>query len=125
MACEEGKQVIKLVDTMQKEIYLLGKTIQLFIYRTDCGVQVVIAGGDKPHIGAVSIVDKHGNLVSHVFKGHKDGVISDQWAVELHKIWAVPVVVSAGIHYDNIIPSQINMVIETLTTLLKEIENHA
>lgn len=118
-------QVIKLVDTMQKEIYLLGKTIQLFIYRTDCGAQAVIAGGDKSHIGAVSIVDKYGNLVSHVFAGHKDGVISDQWAVELHKRWAVPVVVSAGIHYDNITPSQINMVIETLTRLLKEIENYA
>ena len=70
-------------------------------------------------------MDKYGNLVSHVFTGHKDGVISDQWAVELHKRWAVPVVVSAGIHYDNITPSQINMVIETLTMLLKEIENYA
>ena len=122
MACEE-RQMIKLVDRMQKEILLLGKTIQVFLCRTDCGVQIVVTGGDKSHIGAVSIVDEQGHLISHVFEGHKDGVISDQWAVELHKKWKVPVVVSAGIHYDHITPSQINTVVETMTALLKEIGN--
>ena len=117
--------MIKLVDMIQKEICLLGKTIQVFLFRTDCGVQVVVAGGDRSHIGAVSIVDGQGNLVSPVFEGHKDNVISDQWAVELHEKWAVPVVVSAGIHYDHITPSQISTVVETMTTLLKEIENES
>lgn len=112
-----------MVDRMQKEISLLGKTIQVFLCRTDCGIQVVVAGGDKSHIGAVSIVDEQGHLISHVFEGHKDGVISDLWAVELHKKWKVPVVVSAGIHYDHITPLQINTVVETMTALLKEIEN--
>lgn len=114
-----------MVDTMQKEILLLGKTIQVFLCRTDCGVQIVVTGGDKSHIGAVSIVDEQGNLISHVFGGHKDGVISDQWAVELHKKWEVPVVVSAGIHYDHITPAQINTVVETMTALLKEIGNES
>lgn len=110
------------VDNWQKEATLLGKKVQIFICKTDCGVQLLIAGGDRSHIGSVSIADEQSNLVSHVFDGHRDNVISDQWAKVLSQKWKVPVVVSVGIHYDSITSQEIQLVVETMTQLLHEIE---
>lgn len=109
------------MNSWQKEVTLLGKKVQIFICQTDCGVQLLIAGGDRSHIGSVSIADEQSNLVSHVFDGHRDNVISDQWAKVLSQKWKVPVVVSVGIHYDSITPQEIQLVVETMTQLLHEI----
>ena len=84
-------------------------------------MQLLIAGGDRSHIGSVSIADEQSNLVSHVFDGHRDNVISGQWAKVLSQKWKVPVVVSVGIHYDSITPQEIQFVVETMTQLLHEI----
>lgn len=113
-------QIMKM-NSWQKEVTLLGKKVQIFICQTDCGVQLLIAGGDRSHIGSVSIADEQSNLVSHVFDGHRDNVISGQWAKVLSQKWKVPVVVSVGIHYDSITPQEIQFVVETMTQLLHEI----
>ena len=105
-----------MINLIEKQIVLLDRIVQVSVCRTECGIQVLIAGGDRSHIGAVSIVDEKSNLISHVFEGHKDHVISDRWAVKL-----VPVVVSAGIHYDKITPDGIKTVIEEIEKLLEEV----
>ena len=112
---DKVKGQIMRMNSWQKEVTLLGKKVQIFICQTDCGVQLLIAGGDRSHIGSVSIADEQSNLVSHVFDGHRDNVISDQWAKVLS------VVVSVGIHYDSITPQEIQFVVETMTQLLHEI----
>lgn len=73
---DKVKGQIMRMNSWQKEVTLLGKKVQIFICQTDCGVQLLIAGGDRSHIGSVSIADEQSNLVSHVFDGHRDNVIS-------------------------------------------------
>lgn len=118
---DKVKGQIMRMNSWQKEVTLLGKKVQIFVCQTDCGVQLLIAGGDRSHIGSVSIADEQSNLVSHVFDGHRDNVIGDQWAKVLSQKWKVPVVVSVGIHYDSITPQEIQLVVETMTQLLHEI----
>lgn len=116
------KGQIMRMDSWQKEVTLLGKKVQIFICQTDWGVQLLIAGGDRSHIGSVSIADEQSQLISHVFDGHRDNIIGDQWAKTLSQKWKVPVVVSVGIHYDAITRQEIQIVVETMTQLLHEIE---
>ena len=110
-----------MINLIEKQIVLLDRIVQVSVCRTECGIQVLIAGGDRSHIGAVSIVDEKSNLISHVFEGHKDHVISDRWAVKLYERFLVPVVVSAGIHYAKITPDGIKTVIEEIEKLLEEV----
>ena len=48
-------------------------------------------------------------------------MFSDRWAVKLYERFLVPVVVSAGIHYDEITPDGIKTVIEEMEKLLEEV----
>ena len=54
---DKVKGQIMRMNSWQKEVTLLGKKVQIFICQTDCGVQLLIAGGDRSHIGSVSIAD--------------------------------------------------------------------
>lgn len=78
-----------------------GKPITAEITVTDCGVQVGLYGGDKPHIGAVGVADPAGKITVTQFEGHKEGGLCQHWCEKLFKAVNCPVVVSAGIHYDN------------------------
>lgn len=49
----------KLINLIEKQIVLLDRIVQVSVCRTECGIQVLIAGGDRSHIGAVSIVDEN------------------------------------------------------------------
>ena len=42
---------------MEKEIIILNKPVKILLTKTECGINVLITGGDFAHIGAVSIVD--------------------------------------------------------------------
>ena len=96
-----------------------GKPITAEITVTDCGVQVGLYGGDKPHIGAVGIAAPDGNITVTQFEGHKEGVLCQQWCEELFKVASRPVVVSAGIHYDNASKEEILQVVEISNVLLR------
>ena len=87
------------------------------------GIAVLIYGGDKSHIGAVSITDSNTdkNLTSVVFPGHKDHLISDIWARELSLRYNCRVVVSAGIHFDKITRDEIKEVENLSQQMLWEI----
>lgn len=82
-------------------ITLFGKKITAELTRLDQGVQVLVAGGDLSHVGAVSIVDPEGHITTTQFPGHRDGVVSRRWAEALAETGNIPAVVTAGIHYDN------------------------
>ncbi len=103
------------------EIIVLGKPIHIFLSKTSWGIDVLITGGDRPHIGAVSVVDDQGHLHTQVFEGHKDDFISEEWAKTLHEQHQVPVVVSVGIHYDGIDPAGIKMIVRTMRKQLDSI----
>jgi len=100
---------------------VLNKKIEARAMITGEGVVVNVAGGDHSHIGSVSIVDGNGKLDSKKFEGHMDYVIGDKWALGLYEVYKVPVVVSAGIHYDYITKEDIQPVISACDNLLRDI----
>lgn len=92
----------KDVECIKQETTVLGKAICIFLGKTSWGIDVLITGGDRPHIGAVTVVDDQARLHTQVFEGHKDNFISEEWAKILYGQYQVPIVVSVGIHYDGI-----------------------
>ena len=106
---------------MEKEIIILNEPVKIIFTKTECGIEVLITGGDFAHIGAVSIVDPKGEICTKTFEGHKDNFISEEWAEKLYEKFQVPVVVSVGIHYDNINSYGIEKIISEMKKALGEV----
>lgn len=106
---------------IKRELEFLGKIISCQVQVTEEGIQVLLAGGDKAHIGAVSIADSNGERMTRCFPGHREDTISEKWSTEINKKTAVPVVVSVGIHYDHANREEIRGILEKTDTLLSEI----
>jgi len=81
----------------------------------------LVAGGDKSHIGAVAIMDESKKLTSITFPKHKETIIAETWARQLYEKFNMPVVVSAGIHYDKITPNDILCVVKATNMLLETV----
>ena len=100
-----------------------------FVQQVGQDILVSIWGGTQPHIGAVGIAvprpslknpDKWSATSSNfTFPGHKEDTlvkrISERLATQLKK----NVVVTAGIHWDNLSPQEIK-IIENLTEALSD-----
>jgi hypothetical protein len=96
-----------------------------FVQEVGQDILVSIWGGTRPHIGAIGIaVPRHSlknpkkwsaTSSNFTFPGHKEDTlvkkISERLATQLRK----NVVVTAGIHWDNISPQEIK-IIETILT---------
>lgn len=80
----------------------LGETITALILELEEGVHVSVFGGQRTHIGAVSIAASNGGCTTTQFPGHRDGVVSERWAKALSETGYCPAVVEAGIHYDGL-----------------------
>lgn len=96
------------------EITVLGRGIRINLYDTGAGINILIEGGEKGHIGAVAVAESGALIESIVFPSHKEGVVCEQWAKRVSSVVCGPVVVEAGIHYDNITKDQIQEVLEAL-----------
>lgn len=97
-----------------------GKPITAEITVTDCGVQVGLYGGDKPHIGAVGILDPAGKIMVTQFETHREGILCQQWCEALAKTGYTPAVVSAGVHYDKASKEEIVQIVQLCHELLKD-----
>ena len=52
----------------------------------DEGIHVLLYGGEKSHIGAVTIVGPGGQVNTTAFDGHKEDTLSQKWALAIaHK----------------------------------------
>lgn len=98
----------------------LGEEISARVLLTGGGVQVIICGGSRTHIGAVSIASGSGQQDME-FPGHRDSVIAKKWAGALKEAGYCPAVVSAGIHYDNISGEEIEAVVALSDALLGKV----
>lgn len=107
--------------TVHAERTFRAKTIVADAIVTDAGVQIVLFGGDKPHIGAVGILAPDGNITVTEFEGHKEGILCHRWCVELAKAGCTPAVISAGIHYDNAGNEEIIRVVQLCEKLLQDV----
>ena len=112
------------IDQMTERTYtlqVLEKPININIIDTGRGINVLIAGGDSAHIGAVSIAQPGQPVITHEFEGHRDSAVSDRWASVLCERSGTPAVVSCGIHYDGITKYQIACVCTELDAFLEKL----
>ena len=92
--------------------HLFGRNITAQVLVLSQGIHISLFGGDLPHIGAVSIAESEGGVYTKQFSGHKEGVISSEWAKKLVEAGYSPVVVEAGIHYDQLSQEGIAQVLQ-------------
>ena len=107
-----------MIKKVERQNEVLGKEIRAIIVFTDNGLNAIVAGGDKSHIGSVAIMDEQGNLTSTTFPHHKETIIAENWATSLYEKYKQPVVVSVGIHYDEITAEGIKQMISACEELL-------
>lgn len=100
---------------------VLGKIIRAQVLLFDVGVHVSLTGGQLSHIGAVSIISPEGLCDTTQFPGHKDGVISEQWALALAQRGFYPAVVEVGIHYDALNSNQVDDIVASTDDMLPEL----
>lgn len=107
------------------EIQYLGKKIVFRGCYVGPDLNVILTGGDSPHIGSVSIAapgeDGVADVSDYVYPGHRDEVISSLFAGRLCSRLGCHVAVSCGIHYDHITRPQIDELVEKCRELLREI----
>lgn len=92
---------------------------------------VIFGGGEKQHIGAVAIgcprpsLKKDGSYSSSAsvmcLLGHKEDMLARMAALELSKAFRHNVVVTVGIHIDNVSPNTIGVIESHFKFLLEQI----
>lgn len=100
---------------------LLGRKITARIHFLDEGINVLLTGGDKSHIGTVSGRVPGQDPADLELPGHREGVLAREWAGTLSKAWRTPVWVECGIHYENLDKEGISRVLEACGEMLEEI----
>lgn len=106
---------------MEYSEMLFGYPIRCSAERLDSGVHVLLTGGCRSHIGAVSIAEPGKAPVTTVFPGHKDQFISEPWAKALAEKIGQRACVVCGIHYDNAAGEQIEAVMQCADALLAQL----
>ena len=95
---------------------------------------VVIWGGERPHIGAVALAQSRQSLKDPQTKsatasvlsilGHKEDAVVKSVSDRLAAVADRPVVVTAGIHWDNLQQSDLNQILKNVEILVQMIEAH-
>lgn len=102
---------------------LYGRELTAAVTLLEGGINVLLFGGDREHIGAISIADEEDGICVRdvTFPGHKETDIAHNWAESLCRQTGLPAVVEVGIHYDNITKEVIEEVLRVTEKMLKEI----
>ncbi len=85
---------------------------------------VLIGGGEKPHVGAVSLAEKEGESVSVktlVSHRHKEGKVASKAAKEITGKVGVKTVVIAGIHIEKAEKQEIKELLNNVDELINEL----
>lgn len=96
-------------------------------------VLVCIFGGEKPHIGAVAAALPRPSLADPqklsatssvlTFPSHKEDVVVKHVSEALAARLATHVVVTAGIHWDDLSPDDISHIVESCDALIDPLEH--
>lgn len=100
---------------------LFGRPIICQVTDLDGDISVLVHGGDRSHIGAVSIAGPDMETLTHSFPGHKEQLITAPWAEKIAAKSGKQVCVQAGVHYDNATARQIGEIMALLDRTLEEI----
>jgi hypothetical protein len=95
---------------------------------------IVIWGGERPHIGAVALAQSRQSLKDPQKKsatasvlsilGHKEDTVVKSVSERLAAVADRPVVVTAGIHWDDLRESDLNQILKNVEILIQMIEEH-
>ncbi len=135
---------------------VLGRSIEVWVLPLDDGFHVLVAGGDRSHVGAVSGAGYPAGRARDAGKAeggpegaggrrnagatgesaprplllpqtlafgtHKEGAITEKWAVELAACWGAPCTVACGIHYEGLSREGIGQVMAACDGILEELK---
>lgn len=102
------------MSTIEITRQILDRPISLRCTILDEGLHILIMGGDRSHIGAVSICEYHQGetkLSEILREEHRDDFISRKIAQNLSAVFHCTVTVCCGIHYNRIDPAGIVQVL--------------
>lgn len=105
--------------TLQRELF--GCPIRCQAQRLDEGVHVLLTGGCKTHIGAVSVASPGREPETMTFPGHKDQLVSEPWARTLAEETGQRAAVACGIHYDHAGAEEIAQILRCTEDLLAQL----
>ena len=101
--------------------------IEAHVRRIGPDILVAVWGGERPHIGAVSIAQPRPSLRDHSMTsstasvlcllGHKEGELAKGLAEKLAAALNTNVVVTAGIHWDDLNPADIRKIVKNAEIL--------
>ena len=80
----------------------------------------VVTGGDKPHVGAISVYSKEEGIKTISLKNHKDYIIGEIFINSIKDSFNGNISASCGIHIDNISKEQIEDVYECCNKIFQE-----
>lgn len=87
------------------------------------GLHVLLTGGQRTHVGAISTARPGQTAKTQCFPGHKDQFVSAPWAEKLAEKLGEPVTVVCGIHYDDATGEQIARILSCTDGMLKKLLN--
>ncbi len=106
--------------TFEMQRNLFNHSICLKVGFLDRGMHVLLTGGTQTHIGAVSVVNEMGHVQTISLPGHKEYLITEHWSQQLYLASKEPVVLTAGIHYDQLSRQEIEIVMQTVDDMFKK-----
>lgn len=109
-----------MLNSIELHRKIMDRDIHVGITKTEVGIQIIVAGGDKSHIGAVTIVDPNGIDTTICFLDHREDVITKKWGNKIYSLTGNPLVVSAGIHFDNASKEMITEIVTETDKLLDD-----
>lgn len=107
-------KVNKAGYSIQAEITIIGKDLL-----------IALTGGDTPHIGTITWLDKDASsdttrFPSHHGRFHKDDVLSEVLLKQINPVLPGTCVITAGVHVNGITKEQINASFEMTEELGKD-----
>lgn len=100
---------------------LLGREIRLETHTIGNDLSVLLTGGDKAHIGAVSLSVSGAESQTIVLPGHKEHLITHPWAEKLSKNTGKTVCLTCGIHFDDATESEIAAIVALTEEMLQTV----
>lgn len=106
---------------MKWELTILNRPVICTVTPLDDGIHVLLTGGDKGHIGAVSVCDPDQAPETIRFPWHKEQYITEPWAKTIANAAQQRCCVVCGIHYDGASPEDIRCILSETDQLLRQI----
>ena len=118
------------MGSWQKQVGDGRERIFFSLYSTGHGLQVMLFGGEQPHVGGVVLALPRASLENPKkasgdyyllpVPGHKDTVLGELVGKILVEAFQVPIVVTAGVHSDHATPEELDQIIKVCGQLARE-----